>query len=157
MENTMWVSCKRMLQCNILREVCTLHNFWDWCSYLIKTIFGCTGHHHSQNSPILHICTIPRQCLNVLCEGVQHFRQFCLDHLSYVKMAPSIRETEISHGVSLASRVKKEMWGSALSWCCSQLFCNQFRGKVFAHFHAVTVKWQFNLRNCLLGLPWWIL
>jgi hypothetical protein len=43
--------------------------------------------------------------------------------------------------------------------CCdaaANSFVAKARGAVFAHFHAVAVKWHISMRNWLLGLPWQI-
>jgi hypothetical protein len=101
----------------------------------------------------------------VFCDGVQHSLRFFLDHLNCVKVGlsvlPSIMETEKSRVGGV--RQSCCFWSKIPWWkrkfetvrcrdATASLFSTKVRGKVFAHFHAVTIKRHSSLQNWLFGL-----
>jgi hypothetical protein len=86
----------------------------------------------------------------VFCEGVQHHLQFCLDHLSCVKMAAfqfylqSGKQTKVGcMGHDSHIFFGKKFCHNATATCS----IIKVQGEVFTYFHAVAVKHHSSMRN----------
>jgi hypothetical protein len=98
----------------------------------------------------------------MFCDGVWCHLQFCLDHLSCVKMAAYLQSRKQKSGVGGG-------WQSCCFWpnilgekrkcvvvrCCNATassFVARILGEVFAYLHAVAIKHHNSMRNWLFSL-----
>jgi hypothetical protein len=103
----------------------------------------------------------------MFCEGLQHRLRFRLDHLSGVKMAFQLNFQPGKQKKVAGVQVRRVGWlrddshvvlvkNSMVRRKCKLVRCRdatvisfvaKFRGEIFAHFHAVTVKRHSSMQN----------
>jgi hypothetical protein len=123
-----------------------IHNFWDWFSALLSCFKNASW------KPCSVSVFITAWDSASITSSVLKWRSF-----SFIFNEGSWRKVRWVGGenhVVLAknSLVKKEVWNGALYWCNSQFICCKSSGNVFAHFHAVTVKYRSTMWSLPFGM-----
>jgi hypothetical protein len=99
----------------------------------------------------------------MFCEGLQHHLWFCLEYLICVKMATFQFYLQLGKqrkvGWVMLFLVKNSLVKERSVRRCvvvmqqPVLLSPKFEDEVFAHFHAITIKYHSSMRNWLFALP----